>query len=80
MLDPDQLATTVAELEASETRRQQVDPSLPLRLAHERLRTERLFAEIREQSRLHPTTWSSGSLVDSGLLSLGRLLEHLGPD
>jgi hypothetical protein len=78
MLDPDQLATTVAELEASEARRQQVDPSLPLRLAHERLRTEQLFAELGEQSKLDPRIWSGSSLVESGLLSLGRLLEQLG--
>jgi Zn-finger nucleic acid-binding protein len=82
MLDPDQLATTVAELEASETRRREVDPALPLRLAHERLKTERLFADIGEQSRLQSTstTWTAGSLVDTGLLSLGRLLETLGRD
>jgi Zn-finger nucleic acid-binding protein len=80
MLDPDQLATTVAALEASEARRQQVDPSWPLRLAHERLKTERLFAELGDKSRLAPLAFSAESLVDTGLLSLGRLLEHLGHD
>ena len=80
MLDPDQLATTVAELEASETRRQTVDPSWPLRLAHERLKTERLFAEIGQQSREHASSWSAGTLVESGLASLGLVLEQLDHD
>ena len=69
MLDPDQLEKTVAELEASEARRHETDPTLPLRLAHERLRTERLFAEIGEKSR-GSRSWTAGSLVDTGLLSL----------
>lgn len=80
MLDPDQLATTVAELEASEARRQQVDPSLPLRLAHERLKTERLFSELGDRSRLSNAAFTTESLVETGLLSLGRFLEHLGRD
>jgi Zn-finger nucleic acid-binding protein len=78
MLDPDQLATTVAALEASEARRTDVDPSLPLRLAHERLTTERVFTEIGEESRRHSPAWTADSLVDTGLLSLGRLLDSLG--
>jgi hypothetical protein len=80
MIDPDQLKTTVAELEISEAKRRQVDPSWPLRLAHERLKTERLFAELGEHSRLAATAFTTESLVETGLLSLGRLLEHLGRD
>jgi len=79
ILDPDQLATTVAELEAAEARRMTVDPSWPLRAAHERLRTERLFAEIGGRS---PSTSASAapadSLIESGLLTLGSILDRLG--
>jgi Zn-finger nucleic acid-binding protein len=78
MLDPDQLETTIAELEAAETRRQAVDPAWPLRAAHERLKTERLFAEIGEQARRHTPAWVGDSLVNTGLARLGHLLDGLG--
>lgn len=79
MLDADQLAVTVSALQSAEERRQTVDPTLPLRMAHERLATERLFAEMGRQTHLHSgVSWSSGSLVEQGLLALGGLFEHLG--
>jgi hypothetical protein len=78
MLDPDQLQTTVAELQASEAKRQTQDPSWPLRIAHERLKTERLFAEIGDRSRSGSTEHHRISLVESGLLTLRSLFDHLG--
>ncbi len=79
MLDADQLEKTVRSLQAAEERRQTVDPALPLRLAHERLKTERVFAEAAAETRRHPgVRWSSDSLVDQGLRALGGLLDQLG--
>lgn len=78
MLDPDQMQRTVAELEAAEARRGQVDPSLPLRLAQETLRTERVFAALAggRQGTANP----SWSVVDAGLHSLSAALSALGLD
>jgi len=45
MIDPRQLEVTVRELEQAEARRHAVDPTLPIRLMHERLRAEQAFAE-----------------------------------
>jgi hypothetical protein len=46
MLDPAQVATTLAELQAAAERRQQADPALPLLLMSERLQAEKVFAEL----------------------------------
>jgi hypothetical protein len=78
MLDPDQLAATIRQLEADETKRRSVDPSLPLRLAHERLKAERVFAELATHSQSVAGTSASWSLVDTGLSSLQHVLDALG--
>lgn len=44
MIDPDQMSRTVEALDAAVLRRGTLDPTLPLRLAQERLRVERAFA------------------------------------
>lgn len=78
MLDPDQLQKTVAALEQAEARRQTVDPALPLLMAQERLRTERVFAELGERTRSDSLagirTWN---LVEAGISSVARLLDTL---
>jgi ribosomal protein S27AE len=78
MLDPEQLANTISELEAAEQKRQTLDPSLPLRLAHERLKAERVFTDIAANARAHPGGWTSLSLVDTGLSSIVHVLDALG--
>jgi Zn-finger nucleic acid-binding protein len=44
IIDPGQLERTVRGLEEAEARRQTIDPTLPIRLLQERLRTERAFS------------------------------------
>jgi hypothetical protein len=80
MLDPDQVQTTIAALDAAETRRQAagVDPTLPLRLATERLRTERVFAALAADRTAHAGL-DSWSLVDSGLSAIASALGALRP-
>ena len=52
-----------------------VDPMLPLRLAQERLRTERVFAELGQHNRaVGVPAWD---LVEVGLSSLGSVLKVL---
>lgn len=53
-----------------------VDPMLPLRLAQERLRTERVFADLGQHNRaVGVPAWD---LVEVGLSSLGSVLKVLG--
>lgn len=86
MIDPDQLQRTIAELQAKETMRPkpvpgrsplEVDPTLPLRLAQERLRTERVFADLARHERAHGG-FASWDLVDVGLTSIVSILSTLG--
>jgi hypothetical protein len=77
MLDPDQLQRTVAELEAADERRKTLDPTLALRLAEERLRTERVFADLARHAKNARGT-DSWTLVDTGLRSLVAVLDSLG--
>jgi hypothetical protein len=70
MLDPDQVTAAIAELQASDARRREIDPSLPLTLMTERLRTERLFAEaeaIGGRNGPSLTEFGRSSLVERGL-------------
>lgn len=73
MLDPDQLQRTVADLERAETRRRTIDPTLPLRMAEERLRTERVFADLAAHG--HASQRASWSLVDTGLHAVAALVD-----
>jgi hypothetical protein len=86
IIDPDQLQRTISDLQTREAERPkpvpgksplQVDPTLPLRLAHERLRAERVFAEIESHERARGGL-GSVDLVDVGLSSLVSILGHLG--
>jgi hypothetical protein len=56
-----------------------VDPMLPLRLAQERLRAERVFADLAQHNRtVAYTTVETWDLVDAGLSSIVSLLGRLG--
>jgi endogenous inhibitor of DNA gyrase (YacG/DUF329 family) len=86
IIDPEQLQRTIAELQSREAERPkpvpgksplEVDPTLPLRLAHERLRAERVFADLAQHQRA-TGGFASIDLVDVGLSSLVSLLGHLG--
>jgi len=76
MIDPDQIGKVVAELGAAERERQQVDPTLPLRLATERARSERVFAEIEGRTPVlpQPGTALDVDLVGAGLQALAEWL------
>jgi hypothetical protein len=75
MVDPGQLQTTLEELQAAETRRTSVDPSLPLRLAQERLRAERAFAGSEGEWAIATLRGDrSGDLVQAGLRALRAIL------
>jgi Zn-finger nucleic acid-binding protein len=79
MLDPDQLQKTIAGLDALETRRKEagLDPTLPLRLATERLRTEQVFAALASD-RVAAPGLGSWSLVDAGITALAAALNAFG--
>ena len=84
MIDPDQLQRTIESLQQKETVRPKpvagtgplgVDPALPLRLATERLRAERVFADLGRQNQAVPfATWD---LFDAGLTSISWVLRSL---
>jgi hypothetical protein len=74
MIDPGQVTTTLQALRAEERRRQTVDPTLPIRLLHERLQAERAFASadtsaIWASFRADPSV----DLVRAGLRTLRKL-------
>lgn len=89
MIDPDQLQKTVAALQERELRRPEpgapavpdqpfagVDPTLPLRLAQERMRSERVFAELGQHNRSFASLeWD---LFDAGLSSVVSFFGALG--
>jgi hypothetical protein len=85
IIDPDQLQRTIAALQDREALRPQpspgqnpldVDPTLPLRLAQERLRTERVFADLaRHNRRVEVAGGEAWDLFDAGLSSIGTLVE-----
>lgn len=86
ILDPDQLQRTIADLQAHEAMRPkpvpgksplEVDPTLPLQLAHERLRAERVFADLARHDRASGG-FGSVDLVDVGLTSIIKILGALG--
>jgi hypothetical protein len=82
IIDPDQLQRTIAELQTKEVTRAkpvpgksplEVDPTLALRLAQERLRSERVFADLARHERAHGGL-ASWDLVDVGLTSIVAIL------
>jgi hypothetical protein len=74
MIDPGQVTTTLQALRAEEARRQRVDPTLPIRLLHERLQAERAFASA-DTSAIWASFGADPSvdLVRAGLRSLRKL-------
>jgi hypothetical protein len=68
MLDPGQVEKVVAGLKQAEAERQQVDPTLPLRLMADRLHVDRLFQGLDH----------SPGLVEAGLASLADLFGETG--
>jgi hypothetical protein len=52
-----------------------VDPMLPLRLAQERLRTERVFADLAQHNRA--AGGEAWDLVEVGLTSIGRIVRGI---
>lgn len=73
ILDAAQVEKVVAELSRAEEKRQTVDPSLPLRLAADRLSVERLFQRLE-----HPSDWvdvrGPFGLIEAGLATVAALL------
>lgn len=51
MLDPEQVARTIAELQAADAKRQQFDPALPLALMMERLDADRIYQQAEKDGR-----------------------------
>lgn len=90
MIDPDQLQRTIATLQEKETLRPkpqpgksilQVDSTLPIRLAQERLRTERVFAQLAQHNRsVGWTGLETWDVVDAGLASIVSMLGDSGND
>jgi Zn-finger nucleic acid-binding protein len=76
VVDPAQLEKTVRALEETDARRQAIDPTLPIRLLEERLRTERAFSATDSSWLL---TLTSGDrtvdLVQAGVRALKAILE-----
>jgi hypothetical protein len=74
MLDPDQLAKAVSQLQAAEQGRQQIDPAWPLMVAAERRRGEQAFADTPEGRGLLSLDASTApDLVSLGLRALASL-------
>jgi hypothetical protein len=85
MIDPDQLQRTLAALHDKELARPKpvpgkgrlgVDPALPLLLAHERLRAERVFSDLARHNRSTAGADDLGAwdLVETGLSAIGTIL------
>jgi hypothetical protein len=84
MIDPDQLQRTIVALQEKEALRPkpvpgksllEADPTLPLRLAHERLRAERVFADLGRHHRA--TGGQASDLVDVGLAQIVAIVKGL---
>jgi hypothetical protein len=80
MVDPDQMRATIADLQAADARRGQIDPGLPLTLMMERLKVEKVFAEAHAAGREPRLSFGPGEgtgLVEAGL---GLVLQWLARD
>jgi hypothetical protein len=90
MIDPEQLQRTIAALQEREALRPkpqpgkpllEVDPTLPIRLAQERLKTERVFAQLGQHNRaVGWTGLATWDVVDAGLASILAVLGDRGRD
>jgi hypothetical protein len=77
IIDPRQLEATVQKLAETDARRKAGDPTLPITLAMERLRTERAFAAMDPQAWPMRAT-REGAPVDLVVLGLDVLKKVLG--
>jgi hypothetical protein len=73
VLDADQLARTLAELEAAEAARGAVDPAWPLKAELVRRQTEAAFAELRKGHGSSPEL----DLIESGLSVFATIVARL---
>jgi hypothetical protein len=73
VLDADQLARTLAELETAERARGAVDPSWPLRAEAVRRQTEAAFAELQHGRGASPQL----DLVEAGLALFASIVDKL---
>lgn len=76
IIDPAELEATARRLSEADAKRKTTDPTLPIALAVERLRTERAFAAM-DPSAWRETTRERGE-VDLVLLGLSALKKLLG--
>jgi rubrerythrin len=77
IIDPKQLEATVRRLSESDAKRKAGDPTLPVTLAMERLRTERAFEAMDPRAWTARTT-RQGAPVDLILVGLEALKKVLG--
>jgi hypothetical protein len=76
ILDPEQVQKTAGELQRADERRRAPDPSLPLTLMLERLKTERAFQDAADGSRWTGSIQGApADLIDLGLATLRRWFE-----
>ena len=74
-LDPEHVDRVLAELRSAETRRHTVDPTLPARLALDRLAVDRLFQQIeRESGRTELEVGIGIGLVGAGIAAVVGML------
>jgi len=75
-LDPQHVDDVVRELRAAEAKRTTVDPTLPVRLAMDRVAVDRLFADLeRESGRCFDTAATLG-LVGAGIAAVVGMLSN----
>lgn len=77
MLDPEQVAATLGELQAVDARHQRAATHLPIALLAERTATEHAFAEAARVGSTSDPVWTFSSLSGAGLVEAGldRLLQ-----
>ena len=74
ILDPDQVDKVVRALRDAETRRRTPDPTLPLRLALDRLHVDSLCSRLGCDDSAAGSTSTPGSLLGAGLAALTGIL------
>jgi hypothetical protein len=76
VVDPAQLEETIRQLSETDAKRKTSDPTLPLKLAIERLRTEREFRAIGSAARTSPSHEAEGlDLVRASLTAVTKLFD-----
>lgn len=75
VLDGAQLAKTLADLSAAETRHAELDPTWPLRAEQARRQTEAVFAQLERGHGVSPEL----DLIEAGLALFARIARGLRP-